>query len=58
MKRREEGYQRRRFCRTQILAIRRHVSSALNYLSNQLVGGEPRRHAIERRSSLTSALTK
>src|SRR5215472_11277071 len=50
----KKGHEGRRLWRTQILAISRHVATALNHLPNQLVLREAHRYAIQRRSSLSS----
>src|SRR5262245_8475628 len=56
MQRLEEGDQCRRFCRAEVLPVRRHVAAALNGLSNQLVLGEPHGPAVETRAALAAAL--
>src|SRR5215472_18334150 len=33
--------------RHEVLAVGRHVAAALEHLTHELIGGEPRRHAIE-----------
>jgi hypothetical protein len=42
----KESYERGSLCRTQVVAISRHVSAALNYLPNELVLRQPHGNAI------------
>jgi hypothetical protein len=54
MQRLKECHKRSRFRRTQILSVGRHISAALDHLSDQLILGKAQSNAIERRSALPS----
>ena len=58
MERFQEGNQRRRLRRAEVVAVGRHVASPLQDLANELVAGEPRRHSIERRAALAAFAAK
>lgn len=58
MKRRKKRYESRRFRRTEILPICRHVPSALNHLPDELICRESRRDEVERRSSLAACVAQ
>src|ERR1700691_398878 len=51
---RKESYERGSLCRTQVVAISRHVAAALNYLPNELVLRQPHGNAIQGRSPLSA----
>jgi hypothetical protein len=42
----KESHERGSLCRTQVVAISRHVAAALNYLPNELVLRQPHGNAI------------
>src|ERR1700691_4573243 len=54
----EERYERRSFCRTQVISIGRHVAAALNYLTNELILREPHGNAVEGWPSLSARVAK
>src|SRR4051794_17658117 len=58
MQRLEERNEGRRLGGRQVLPVRWHIPVALDPLSDQLILGQPRRHLIERRPTLTSALAE
>src|SRR5215470_6948603 len=49
-----ERDQRRDLRRAEILAVGRHIASALDHLAGQLAAGQSRRHVVERRAALTA----
>src|SRR5262245_50468933 len=53
-KRLHEGYERRHLGGSQILSVGRHVSSALQHLTDQLVTREPRRDAVKSWAALSA----
>src|SRR5258708_32638681 len=44
--------------RAQILAVRRHVATALDHLADELVLRQPHRHTVEGRTALPAALSE
>src|SRR5215467_663878 len=40
--------------RHEVLAVGRHVAAALEHLTHELIGGEPRRHAVEGGTALAA----
>ena len=54
----EKCYKRRGLCRTQVASISRHISAALNDLSDELVFGQSRRNIVQSGSSLAPGITK
>src|SRR6476659_2411467 len=58
MQRPQKRDQRRRFCRTQVFSVSRHVAAALNHLSNELVLREAHGDAIETRAALAATVAK
>src|SRR5262249_36624959 len=58
MKRFEKRNQRCCLRRSQILAVRRHIAPAQNYLPNQLILCQPHRHLIESWTALSTAFAQ
>src|SRR5258708_33797365 len=58
MQRLKKFDQRARLCRTQVLAIRRHIPATLDDLANQLVRREADSNLVERRSALAAFATE
>jgi hypothetical protein len=54
----QECNQSRRFRGTQILAVSRHVSSALDHLANELILGAPHGHFVEGRTPFSANIIK
>src|SRR5580698_9841143 len=54
----KESYERGGLCRTQVIAISRHVAAALNYLPNELVLRQPHGNAIQGRSPLSTRVSE
>src|SRR5271156_640258 len=54
----KESYERRRLCRTQIVAIRGHVAAALNHLPNELVLRQSHGNAVKGWPSFSTRVTK
>src|SRR5262249_14178485 len=56
--RREKCDERRRFRRTQVLAVRGHVAASLDHLTDELILRESQRDAVESRTSLAARFPK
>src|SRR5258706_2044811 len=54
----EESNDCRRFSRTQVLAVCRHIAASLNDLADKLILRQPDRDTVQIRTSLSSCLTK
>ena len=50
----KESYQSRRFRRTQVFPVGRHVAAALDYLSNKLILRKPESDTVERGPAFAS----
>ena len=50
----QECHQRGGFRWRKVLAIRRHIASALQHLADQLVSSKASRNSVERRAALTA----